>query len=136
MDMFKTLGFLTQEVVDTWEEDLLTKGVYKGDGTENRLPVCKYDAANLSDFGKALLNSCSEKLKLHILNMLQVNNRRVTCLQITFQILLKCYRPSDKIVQARMKDLENLDIREFGGQNVQLFVQKALEFFAEIKLNV
>ena len=35
-----------------------------------------------------------------------------------------------------MKDLEKLDIREFAGQNVQLFVQKGLEYIAEIKLNV
>jgi hypothetical protein len=136
INMLKTPGFVTQDLVDTWEKDLTTDGVYKGDTQGGKHKVCPRDIENLQWSGETLLNSCTEPLSLHIQDALTAQGKNPNGLQVLYQITSKCYRPSSSIVKAKILLLEAMDLRKFPGESVTLFVQEASVLLAEIKLNI
>ena len=136
INSLKTPGFVNQALIDRWEQDLTVDGVFKGDGQGGRHPVCPYDLANLDSAGECFLNSCSEQLSLHIQDALVANGKDPNGLQVFFQIISKCYRPSSAVVKDKIKHLEAMDIRKFAGQNVTLYNQEAYTVISEIKLNL
>lgn len=135
LDILRTPGYVTQQLIDTWEADLTTNGVFKKDGT-GRHPVCEYDAINLIWSAGMLMNSCSEALKLHIREALVATGKDLNGLQVFIQIVSKCYRPSSSTVKTLVLKLEAMDIKKFAGENVTLYNQESKVILQEIKLNV
>jgi len=65
LNMFCEPGMCTSDVIKTWCEDVITKGVHDLSDASNpsRHGVCDYDRINMIWSGEALLNSCTEALK-------------------------------------------------------------------------
>ena len=60
IDMWKSPGLISKDMVATWMDDLTNDGVHDGYG--KRFPVCPHDMTNLQPSAEAILNSCSEFL--------------------------------------------------------------------------
>ena len=67
LDMLKTPGLVTEDIVSTWLDDLTVDGVHDPAGF-NRHPICPYDKINLQLSAEAILNSCSDTLRQDLLN--------------------------------------------------------------------
>lgn len=133
INMFDSPGLITQEILDQWIEDLLTKGVIDLNDTTTRLKVCPHDATNLSWSGSALMSSCTEGLKVTIQNNL-TEDKRVGP-RILFFLLSHLYRPSTSKVEKLQNQLKAMDITKYPAENVSLFTKDATTIIKEIKLN-
>ena len=60
INMLKTPGVVTKQMIQQWIIDLTQLGVYRTDGT--RHPVCPFDVQNLQLSAEAVLNSCTPQL--------------------------------------------------------------------------
>ena len=135
VNMLKQPGMITTDLVKTWCEDVLVKGVcYKdSNGAIGRLPLCPYDRTNMIWSGEALLNSCSVVLKEDLKLSLAAGDR--TGPRLIMSLLSKLYRPSQSKIRALKELLEALDITKYPGENVTLFVQDATKLIREIRMN-
>jgi len=125
IDMLKTPGFITPSIITNWQNDLTVDGVFKGDGNGGRHLVCSLDIENLEWSGQTLMNSCSESLSMGIQDSLTAQNLDLNGLNVFCQIISKCYRPSSATVKKAQAALEAMDLKNFPGENVSLFVQQA-----------
>jgi hypothetical protein len=119
-------------MVDDWVEDLLHDGVPYGTGHDRTFP-CDYDKENLAWSGNAILNSCTPALRLELETTVPVSARNGP--NLLKEILLRLYRPSFSKVQVLKEQLRNLKLRDFPGENVTSFVQKANAIILEMKMN-
>ena len=132
INMLQEPGLLTDDIVDTWIDDLTIVRVW--DPIKKvRLPVCDYDLKNMTMLGKALLNSCSEGLQMLIKAGLKPKD--MSGPKIFFTILQKVYSPSISKMNRLKAQLRSMDLRTFAGENVTLFVGEAMPLVREIKMN-
>ena len=90
INMLQEPGLLTEDMVDTWIDDLTILGVWDSVNAA-RLPVCDYDIKNMTFAGKALLNSCTEGLQLLIKATLKP--KEMSGPKVLFTILERFYSP-------------------------------------------
>ena len=136
INMLESPGFVSDDMVDTFVDDMLTKGCWNHSqpfGSRTRLPICKYYKTNLQWSAKAVVNSCTPQLGQEVLDSLPSSQH--TGPQILRAVFKKVYNPSFTKVRSLIRDLENLNIRNFAAQNVSLYSQQASEKIREIKLN-
>ena len=121
INMLQQPGLINKSMLQTWIQDLSTLGVYDP-ASGGRLPVCPYDQTNLDWSYDAIINSCSAKLERELDSNLDPADRNGP--MALFQVLQLVYRHSDSRVERITKQIENLNLRDFPGQNVTLFKQK------------
>ncbi len=136
INMLRTPGFVTSVLINRWQQDLTQDGVFVGDGIGGRHPVCPMDIENLEWSGNTLLNSCTELLSIYLQEALIAQGLDLNGLQVFLQIMNTCYRPSSAPVKKAQAALEAMDLKQFPGENVTLFVQQATLHLAEIKMNI
>ena len=74
LDMLKTPGLLTDEIVTKWIDDLTLDGVMSLTRF-SREPICPYDKINLQLSADAILNSCSDILRQDLLDTITPKKR-------------------------------------------------------------
>ena len=133
VNMLKEPGLVTKTMVDTWCEDVLSKGVHRNPTLGIRYPPCPFDKTNMSWSGDALLNSCTVALRTDLETRVAIQDR--TGPNLLCEILLSLYRPSHSKIRSLRAQLEALSIRDFPGENVTQFVLKATSILTEITMN-
>jgi len=93
LNMLREPGRLTSSIVDDWILALET-GVPSFDPVSKlakpKLPVCPYDKINMRWSGSAILNSCSEALKMDLKDLVPLSKQ--TGPKLFFHLLQKLYR--------------------------------------------
>ena len=133
-DALQTPGLLTMDIATKWTEALTVSGVTDGQG--GTLSVCTHDHTNLAWAGGALLNLCTDSLRLFVEDSLAAHKKDHSGLYVLCYILKKNYRPSPEKVKKLEREVEAMDLRKFPGENVTLFVQAASLKLTEIKMNI
>ena len=82
-----------------------------------------------------ILNSSSALCRLDVEESLRASGKNKTLVQVLFACLQLVHRPSTNTVAALTKKLENLSIRSYPGENVELFVQAANGIIHEIQMD-
>ena len=132
INMLQQPSLVNKSMLQTWIQDLSTLGVY--DARQGRLPVCSYDLKNLDWSYDAVFNSCSAKLQRQLDSRLAPADRNGP--MALFHILQLVYRHSDSRVENITKQIESLNLRDFPGENVTLFVQKMQYLLDELEMNL
>jgi hypothetical protein len=96
-------------MVDTWCEDVLSKGVHRDPSIGGRHTLCPYDKTNMSWSGDALLNSCTVALRTDLETRVAIKDRNGPSL--LYEILLYLYRPSHSKIRSLRAQLESLSIQ-------------------------
>ena len=130
-NMLQQPGLINKSMLRSGIKDLTTDGVNDPAG---RLPVCSYDQTNLDWSYDAVINSCSAKLERELDSNLDPADRNGP--MALFEILQLVYRHSDSRVERITKQIENLNLRDFPGQNVTLFKQKMDHLLEELEMNL
>jgi hypothetical protein len=134
VNMLKEPGLVTKTMVDTWCEDVLSKGVHENPTLRVRHPLCPFDKTKMSWSGDTLLNSCTVlALRTDLETRVAIQDRNGP--NLLCEILLSLYRPSDSKIRSLRAQLEALSIRDFPGENVTQFVLKATSVLTEITMN-
>ena len=124
--MLQEPGLIDTKMIEEWIEDLLAYGV-------NGKRPCTYDKTNLAWSGEAILNSCTDALRLDLettVPLADQNGPTLLC-----KILLMLYRPSHSKVRELRAQLEALSLRSIPGENVTILVQQANAIIRELKMN-
>jgi hypothetical protein len=132
INMLDQPSLLTKAVVDTWVQDLKTNGVHDGRG--GRLALCPYDRMNLDWSYDTVLNSCSANLVLQLKNNLTASEHNGP--NALFEVLQHVYRRSEAKVEAIVKKIEALNIRDFPGQNVTQYKAQCDMLLDELAMNL
>ena len=135
LNMFRTPGLISPEVLKTWIKDLTTDGVWDHTDPDNptRFPVCPYDVENLGISGQAVLASCTEGLKQRIKDAVQPKDRNGPTL--FYDLLKKVYTPTTSRVNTLKKQLQALDITKYPAENITSFCTDAQALVREIQMN-
>jgi len=135
LNMFREPGMCTSDVIKTWCEDVISKGVHDLSDTSNptRHGICNYDRINMIWSGEALLRKLlHQALKQDLKFNIQPDKRYGP--EVLMTLLTKLYRPSQSKIESLKDKLKNLDIRN-PRENVTTFVQDASKLFREIRMN-
>ena len=132
VNMLQQPGLVNKSMLQAWIQDLTVLGVH--DPINGTLPVCTYDQTNLDWSYDAVINSCSAKLERELDSNLDPAERNGP--MALFEILQLVYRHSDSRVEKITKQIENLNLRDFPGQNVTLFKQKMDHLLEELEMNL
>jgi len=94
LNMFREPGMCTSDIIQTWCEDVITKGVHDLSDASNptRHGICDYDRINMIWSGEALLNFCTEALKQDLKFDIQPDERYGP--EVLMTLLTKLHRPS------------------------------------------
>ena len=136
LNMLREPGRLTSSIVDDWILALET-GVPSFDPVSKlakpNLPVCPYDKINMRWSGSAILNSCSEALKMDLKDLVPLSEQ--TGPKLFFHLLQKLYRPSQSKIRVLRNNLEALTLTAYPAENVSLFCHDASKIVREITMN-
>jgi len=136
LNMLLEPGRLTSSIVDNWILALET-GVPSFDPitkvAKPKLPVCPYDKINIRWSGSAILNSCSEALKMDLKDLVPLSEQ--TGPKLFFHFLQKLYRPSQSKIRVLCNNLEALTLTAYPAENVSLFCHNASKIVQEITMN-
>ena len=133
VDMLKEPGFVNEDMVDAWVQDLTTNGVHDGKGKGDRLPVCSYDLTNLHWSASTISNTCSALLKQELYDILPPSKH--TGPQLLVALYKKVYPSSYVKIKGLITQLESLDIKKVPGENISTLVLQSSQLVREIKMN-
>ena len=132
LDMLKTPGLVTEEIVKTWIDDLTVDGVHDSAGFR-RHAVCPYDKINLQLSAEAILNSCSDNLRQDLLDTITPKKRYGPW--VLLEVLKKVYKPDLNKLRDLVKQLESINITKIEAQNVTEYKLQASSLVREIQMN-
>ncbi len=132
VSMLAQPAMLNASLMTDWMTALRQDGVPDGKG--GRLPVCPYDKTNLDWSYDAIMNSCSTALQRELQNLLTPQDKYGP--MVLFHVLSLVYRNTESKVEKILKELGALNLRDFPGQNVTQYKQKADTLLNELEMNV
>lgn len=132
LNAFRHFGRISDEMANTWIDDVLRDGVFTSPGSSMRYELCPYDADNMEISGDAILNSCSPALKRTIMRELQVEERNGV--SVFFSAIRNGRTFRNANVRSMCNDLEGMDIRKYPGENVLAFCHDAMDKVDAIRL--
>ena len=135
INLFRSPGEASDDIMKTWIEDLTKNGVLdKSDPlVTKRHPVCEMDKLTLSVSDSQILNSCTEELQQRIKVALPESQSNGP--MVMFEVFRKCYAPSHLRVKKLTDQLEAMDIRKYPGENVTSFTADAVDIIREVEMN-
>ena len=132
INMLQEPGLLTEEIVDTWIEDLTTNGAWDP-VTKTRLPMCQHDCENMMMSGKAMMNSCTEGLQLLLKEGLKPKDMNGP--KIFFTILQRVHSASISKMHRLKEEPKALDLKKAPAKNVTVHCQSTMPLVREFKVN-
>ena len=132
ISMLAQPAMLTASMLTDWLQALRQDGVPDGKG--GKLPLCPYDKTNLEWSYDAIMNSCSPALQRELKNQLTPQDQYGP--MVLYQVLSLVYRHTESKVEKILKELDALSIRDFPGQNVTQYKQRADTLLNELEMNV
>ena len=127
--MLKTPGLVTEEVVETWIDDLTLDGAMPPSSFQ-RHPACPYDKINLQLSAEAILNSCSDNLRQDLLDTITPKKRHGPW--VLLEVLKKVYKPDLNKLRDLVKQLESISITKIEAQNATEYKLQASTLVREI----
>jgi hypothetical protein len=124
LNMLQRPGRVTAAIVDAWCEASLDTGVPRVQSPGYH-PICPHDRTNLLWSAEAVLNSCTEILRQDLKLVIPPEDR--TGPKVLMVLFEKLYRPSLANNKALLDKLDKMDICQYPGENVTLFVQDAVK---------
>ena len=131
IDMWKSPGLISKEMVATWMDDLTDDGVHDGYG--KRLPVCPHDMTNLQLSAEAILNSCSESLRSDL--YASIGPAEMFGPIVLYKVLQIVYRAELPKLKALEKELESLNITKVQAEDVSTYKVTASRLIREMQMN-
>ena len=125
-------AMLNASLMKEWLQALRHDGVPDDKGAT--LPLCPYDKTNLEWSYDAIMNSCSPALQRQLKNQLTPQDQYGP--MVLFHVLSLVYRHAESKVEKILKQLEALNLRDFPGQNVTQYKQRADTLLNELEMNV
>lgn len=132
LNAFRNFGRISDEMAQTWIDDVLKNGVRVTAGSSDRYELCPYDADNMEISGETILNSCSTALKRTIKRELPVEERNGVA--VFFAAIRNGRTYKNANVRSMCNELEAMDLRKYPGENVLAFCQEAMDKVDEIRL--
>ena len=130
INMLKTPGVVTKQMIQQWIIDLTQLGVYRSDGT--RHPVCPFDVQNLQLSAEAVLNSCTPQLHQDLEDQLLPGERDGP--MILHRTIENCSRITYSRVEGLTNKLKALSILDYPGENILSFQHDASKLVRDIMM--
>ena len=130
INMFKTPGLVTENMIANWVADLLQRGVWDDNGF--RLPLCPWDMLICKLAFRTIINSCSDALRQDFIDRTDPEKRVGPW--TLFIMMTKVYRPDLTKLENLKKALKALSILSFEAQSVTLYKQSASALVREIQM--
>ena len=131
INMFKTPGLVTENMIANWVADLLQRGVWDDNGYR-RLPLCPWDMLICKLAFRTIINSCSDALRQDFIDRTDPEKRVGPW--TLFIMMTKVYRPDLTKLENLKKALKALSILSFEAQSVTLYKQSASALVREIQM--